>query len=257
VASVLFPPLLVLPSSSASYAALFLIELGTGEVRWFNGRSGYELGGYNFTDLRDPESARKVVAELLDPYPEIPSRFKEKAAPTVDRGGLSDEVVSPPTGWFALQVPVGWRVETDPRKGIVVATRDGRMLNEIKVEFRRHARAFPETEQKSSIDSSPDQLSQLYVAELNGQEFDDLQITEISHNEQLAGRAAFRVRFSHRLPTEWGGARIERVTIGAAVPGGLLLSGLSAPQLGYFAQALPHFEESTRTVVLVPRRSPR
>lgn len=257
VASVLFPPLLVLPSSSVSYAGLFLIELRTGEVRWLNGRTGREIGGYNFTDFRDPESAHKVVEELLQPYPEIPSKFKEKAVSIEARTGLVGEVVSPPTGQFALQTPVGWRVETDPRKSIVIATRDGRLLNEFKVEMRRHGHAFPETEQKSTRDSSPDQLSQWYEAEFRAHEFEELKIAEVSFDEQLAGRAAFRMRFSYRLPSVLGGARIERVTIGAATQGGLLIAELSAPQLDFFAQALPQFEESTRTIELVPRKSPR
>jgi hypothetical protein len=62
------------------------------------------------------------------------------------------------------------------------------------------------------------------------------------------------VHFSYRLPTVLGGARIELVAIGAAVPRGLLVAQLDAPQLGYFAKVLPPFEESVRTIVLRPRR---
>jgi hypothetical protein len=53
------------------------------------------------------------------------------------------------------------------------------------------------------------------------------------------------------------GARIEHVTLGTVVPRGLLLSEFSAPGLDYFARLLPVFEESTRTIVLEPRKIPR
>jgi len=257
VASVLFPPLLVLPTASLSYAAMFLVDLHTGQVRWFNGRSGHEIGGYNFTDLRDSASARKVISELLQPYPEIPPKLDQEAAPTVAPKGLSTGSVSPMSGGFAFYPPASWRVNVDPRKSIITASRDGPLLNEIKVQLRSHRYAFPETAQKSTRDSSPEQLAQWYAAELQSQKRDDLQISEPSLDAQLVGRAAFRMHFSYRMPIEWGGARIEHVTIGTVVPRGLLLSEFSAPRLDFFANSLSAFEESTRTIVLEPRKSSR
>jgi len=257
VASALFPPLLVLPATSLSYAAMFLVDLRTGQVRWFNGRSGYEIGGYNFTDLRDPASARKVISGLLQPYPEIPSKLDQESAPTVTSSSLSTESVSPMSGGFAFHPPASWRVDVDRRKSIIAATRDGPLLNKIKVQLRSHRSAFPETGQRANRHASPEQLAQWYAAELQSQEHDDLQISEPSLDAQLAGQAAFRVHFSYRMPIEWGGARIEHVTIGTVVPGGLLLSEFSAPRLGFFANSLTAFEESTRTIVLEPRKSPR
>jgi hypothetical protein len=256
-ASVLFPPLLLLPTGTLSYAAMFLVDLRTGQVRWFNGRSGHEIGGYNFTDLRDPVSARKVVSELLQPYPEIPPKLDQEAAPTAAPGGLSSESVSPVSGGFSFYPPASWQVNVDRRKSIITSTRDGRLLNEIKVQFRTHRYAFPETGQRSSRDSSPEQLAQWYAAELQSQKLDDLQIRATSVDAQLAGRKAFRVHFSYRMPAEWGGARVEHVTIGTVVPRGLLLSEFSAPGFGYFARSLPVFEQSTRTIVIEPRKIPR
>ena len=256
-ASVLYPPLVALPGRTLSYAAMLLVDLRTGQVRWFNGRSGYEIGGYNFTDLRDSASARKVVSQLLQPYPEIPPKLDQEAAPTVAPSGLSTESVSPVSGGFSFDPPASWRVNVDRRKSIITATRDGPLLNEIKVQLRGHPYAFPETGQRSSRESSPEQLTQWYAAELQSQKLDDLQIRATSLNAQLVGRTAFRLHFSYRMPTEWGGARIEHVTIGTVVPRGLLLSEFSAPGRDYFARFLPVFEESTRTIVLEPWKPAR
>jgi hypothetical protein len=256
-ASVLFPPLVLFPSGTLSYAAMFLVDLRTGQVRWFNGRSGHEIGGYNFTDLRDPVSARKVVSELLQPYPEIPPKLDQEAAPTAAPGGLSSESISPVSGGFGFYPPAGWQVNVDRRKSIITSTLDGRLLNEIKVQFRTHPYAFPESGQRSSRDSSPEQLAQWYAKELQSQELADLQIRATNVDAQLAGRKAFRVHFSYRMPAEWGGARVEHVTIGTVVPRGLLLSEFSAPGFGYFARSLPVFEQSTQTIVIEPRKIER
>jgi len=133
-------------------------------------------------------------------------------------------------------------------------TRDGRALNEMKIELRSHNLAFPSSGQQTTKSSSPAQLAQWFIADLRKQDRDDLQVIDVSDGEQLAGRPAFRVHFSYRLPAVVGSARIEHVTIGAAVPRGLLLAQLDAPQLGYFAKVLPAFQESVGTIELRPRR---
>jgi hypothetical protein len=194
---------------------------------------------------------------LLQPYPKIPPKLDQKVAPTAAPGGLSSESVSPLSGGFAFYPPAGWQVNVDRRKSIITSTRDGRLLNEIKVQFRTHPYAFPESGQRSSRDSSPEQLAQWYARELQSQELADLQIRATSVDAQLAGRKAFRVHFSYRMPDEWGGARVEHVTIGTVVPRGLLLSEFSAPGFGYFAGSQPVFEQSARTIVIEPRKTPR
>jgi len=256
VASALFPPLLVLPSSTTSYAGLFLVDLGTEQVIWFNGRSGREVGGFNFTDLRDPKSAQKVVEKLLKPFPEIPSGFKENV-PTVQRDGLLSESVSPTSGEFSLHTPVGWRVRIDSRKTMVSASRHGRLIDEINIELLPYTDAFPWAVGKSKPLATPDQASQWYAEELQDQKLDDLQIIDTSLEATLAGRPAFRTHYSFNYPVEYGGARMERVTIGTAIPSGLLLAELSATEFHHFAKALTAFEEATRTITLSPSEAKR
>jgi hypothetical protein len=237
-----------LPTVTFSYVAVFVADLRTGELRWFNVESGYEVAGYNFSDLRDAESVRKMVSKLLDEYPEAPweedSDRTPKAGPT--------RPVSPKQGEFAVQVPVGWIVSDEDNR--IRATRDGRALNEINVEFRDHNRAFLTIGRRTTRNSSPDQLAEWFIEELKQQTLAELQIKDVSTDAQLVGKPAFRVRFSYRLPVFVGGARIELEAIGTAVPNGLLIAQLDAPQLGYFAKALPAFEEAVQSIVLKPRR---
>lgn len=238
----------MMPPVTFSYLTLFIADLRTGELRWFNSDKGFEVAGYNFTDLRDPESASKMVRKMLEEYPETPASRAGDAASKV----ASTRAISPMQGEFRIEPPAGWRTSDDVNT--IRATRDGRGLNEMKVELRSHDRAFPASGQQTTRDSSPQQLAEWFVADLQKQDCDDLQIIDVSVGEQLAGRPAFRVHFSYRLPTVVGGARIELVAIGAAVPRGLLVAQLDAPQLGYFAKVLPAFEESVGTIELRPRR---
>lgn len=238
----------LMPPVTFSYVTLFIANLQTGELRWFNSEKGFEVAGFNFTDLRDPESAGKMVRKALDEYPEGPASRARDAEPEV----ASTRAVSPMQGEFRLVPPAGWRTSDDVN--MIRATRDGRALNEMKIELRSHDQAFPASGQQTRKTSSPAQLAEWFIADLRKQDRDALQIIDVSDGEQLAGRPAFRVHFSYRLPAVVGGARIELVAIGAAVPRGLLIAKLDAPQLGYFAKVLPAFEESVRTIALRPRR---
>jgi hypothetical protein len=238
----------MVPPVTFSYLTVFVANLQTGELRWFNSEKGFEVAGFNFTDLRDPESASKMVRKVLEEYPESTASRARDSKP----GGASTRSVSPLQGEFRVELPAGWRTSDDVNT--ISATRDGRGLNEMKVELRSHDQAFPASGQQTTKGSTSAQLVEWFVADLHAQDFDELQIIDVSEGSKLAGRPAFRVHFSHRLPTVLGGARAELVAIGAAVPRGLLIAQLEAAQLGYFAKVLPAFEESVETIELRPRR---
>lgn len=237
-----------LPSVSCSYVAMFIADLATGELRWLNAKSGYEVAGFNFSDLRDAESARKMVGRVLETYPdELRAKDGREA-----RKPSATRPISPKQGEFAVQAPAGWRVNDYDNR--IRATRDGRALNEINVELRDHQRSFMEIGRRTTRYTSPETLAEWFVEHVEQEKLTELQIVEVSTAAQLVGKPAFRVRHSYRLPDFVGGARIEVVTIGTAVSNGLLIARLDAPQLGYFPKALPAFEEAVQSIVLKPRR---
>jgi hypothetical protein len=237
-----------LPAVSCSYVTMFVADLGTGKLRWFDLETGFEVGGFNFSDLRDVESARKTVGKLLDAHAGEPPAKDGKDA----REARPTRPVSPKQGEFAVQAPAGWRV-SDYDNGIR-ATRDGRALNEINVELRDHQRSFLEIGRRSTRYTSAETLGGWFVEHLEQEKLPELQVIDVSTDAQLVGKPAFRVHYTYRLPDFAGGARVELVTIGTAVPNGLLIARLDAPQLGYFPKALPVFEEAVRSIALKPRR---
>jgi hypothetical protein len=232
--------------TTMNYVTLFLADLRTGELRWFKVATGYEVSGLNFTDLRDPESARKVVTSLLKEYPDKRNPRSKPVAP----GPSRMRRVSALEGEFNLQIPDDWRARNTVKR-IVRATRDDNALNEMSVELRSHTWAFRYAEQKTTRDSAPEQLAAWFVEDLRKQEFDSLEIIDITE-DTLANRPAFRVRYSYQMSGCLQAVRVEQVTVGTVIPKGLLLAGLRAPQLLYFEEALPVFEESVRTVAVRP-----
>lgn len=126
----------------------------------------------------------------------------------------------------------------------------------MKVELRDHGRSFLTIGRRTTRYSTPQQLADWFVAELEQQQLLEFQIIGVSADAQLVGKPAFRVRYSYRSPAFVGGARIELVAIGTAVPNGVLIARLDAPQLAYFAKSLPAFEETVQTIVLKPPRHP-
>lgn len=233
-----------LPPVTFSYVTMFIADLATGELRWFDVESGYEVVGFNFSDLRDPESARKMVGKLLEKYPDEKSAEDGTAA----RPARPTRPVSNRQGEFALRAPADWRVSD--HDNTVRATRDGRVLNEINVELRDHGRSFLTIGRRTTRYSTPQQLADWLVAELEQQQLPEFQVIGVSTDAQLVGKPAFRVRYGYRLPAIVGGARMELVAIGTAVPNGVLIARLAAPQLAYFARALPAFEETVQSIVL-------
>lgn len=230
--------------TTMSYVTLFLADLRTGELRWFKVETGYEVSGLNFTDLRDPESARKVVTSLLKEYPD---KRNPRSKP-VATGPARMRRVSALEGEFNIQIPDDWRARNTVKR-IVRATRDDNALNEMSVELRSHTWAFRYAEQKTARDSAPEQLAAWFVEDLRKQELDGLEIIDITE-DTLADRPAFRVRYSYQMRGCLQAVRVEQVTVGTVIPKGLLLAGLRAPQLLYFEEALPIFEQSVRTVAV-------
>jgi hypothetical protein len=241
-------PIYNVPTVSSSYVAMFIADLGTGELLWLKLERGFEVAGLNFSDLRDPDSVRKMVGELLDAYRDDPRAAGGQAA----RESAPTRPASPIQGGFVVRAPAGWTVtESD---NVIRATRDGNALNNIGVELRDHNRSFLAIGRRTTRYTSPQQLAAWFVEDLEQQKVPELRIMGVSTDSQLVGKPAFRVRFSYRLPVFLGGARIEQVAIGTAVADGLLVASLDAPQLGYFAKAMPAFEEVVQTMVLKSRR---
>jgi hypothetical protein len=256
-ASFVVPGVVLLPSMGGDLAQAFLVDLRTGTVPWMTDRSGYELGGYNFTDLRDPSSATEVVADLLESLPDVVALQSQSVPEPLAIERLAARPVAPKRLVFSFRPPEGWRLRP-ARNYSVELWRHAGELDGIRVQLLPNRKAFPTSGQVATPESTPKELLQKFIAELESEGIPDLQILETAVDAELGGRAAFSVRFSQRMQAPFDDLRLEQMAIGTAVPRGFLLAQLSAPELDHFAEVRSVFEESMRSLLWVsPANYPR
>jgi hypothetical protein len=158
--------------------------------------------------------------------------------------------VSTTKNLFAVQPPAGWVYQ---RSGYEVLTsRDGPLLNDISFELRKHKKAFLAIKKGSAPDALPEELAEMYVADLKSQAgISDVNVVAIEP-ATLGGQPAFRVHVTYVLMQAMGGAPFEQVALGAPLQDYLLVARYRAPQLHFFGTYLPAFEESLQTLTLTP-----
>ena len=161
---------------------------------------------------------------------------------------VANTPVSTTKNLFAVQPPAGWVYQ---RGGYdVLTSRDGPLLNNISFELRKHKKAFTAIKKGSAPDSLPEELAEMYVADLKSQAgISDVNVISIEP-AVLGGQPAFRVHVTYVLMQAMGGAPFEQVALGAPLQDYLLVARYQAPQLHFFGTYLPAFEESLPTLTL-------
>ena len=240
------------PTVTGSATVLCLVNLVSGELRWLNTEAGYEVAGYNFTDLRDPKSVTRDMDKLLSPYPTMPLLDKNDGVGKKIEHGKKAVALAPFDGGFSVRIPEGWH--TRENSNSVAATRNGRLIDNMSFEFREHNRSFLEIGRRTRPGSTPKQLLDAYIALLEKSGVHEFAIVEQSTDARLAGLPAFRVRFSHRPPPPQQGPRSETLALGAVDEDGFVVAEYTAIQLNYFEESASAFEQSLQTLKTAQRR---
>jgi hypothetical protein len=240
------------PTVTGSATVLCLVSLTSGELTWLNVESGYEIAGYNFTDLRDANSVNRDMAKLLSPYPTMPLLSKDDGVTKKVENRRKQVPSAPVGGGFSVRFPEGWHIKEDADS--VGATRNGRLIDNMRFELREHNRSFLEIGRRTRPGSTPKQLLDAYIALLEEYGVRDLTTVEQSTDARLAGFPAFRLRFSHRSPSPHEGPRRETLVLGAVNDDGFLVAEYTALQLSYFEQSVSAFEQSLRTLKSAQRK---
>ncbi len=157
--------------------------------------------------------------------------------------------ISPGSGEFAVQFPEDWLYQKET--AALVASYDGPLLESIRVRRVPFKSAFKAAKKTASATSAPEDLAEDYVADSQAAGMREVALIEVLPAE-LAGQPGFRVHFRCRLPESQGGALIEEVTVGAAMPFGLLLATFRAPAIHYYEKWLPAFEHALTGITALP-----
>jgi len=161
---------------------------------------------------------------------------------------VANTPVSTTKSLFAVQPPAGWVYQGSGYE--VHASRDGPLLNAISFALRKHKKAFAAIKKDSAPDLLPEELAEMYVADLKSQPgISDVNVVSVEP-AVLGGQPAFRVHVTYVLMQAMGGAPFEQVALGAPLQDYLLVAHYRAPQLHFFGTYLPAFEESLQTLTL-------
>jgi hypothetical protein len=144
-------------------------------------------------------------------------------------------------------LPPDWLYDKQYRG--ITASHDGPLLELVTVMLVSHKDAFAAAKRPSTADLSPEDLADAYLANLQAGDAALESVTVLeTEPAELAGRPAFRVHLRYRAPARQGGAQMEEVTVGTALPSGLLLATYRAPAIHFFAQWRTAFDDIVSSV---------
>lgn len=161
----------------------------------------------------------------------------------------ASKLVGPGKGDFSIQLPEDWLYDTSSNS--LSASHDGPALNYISVAITPHKKAFKNAKKESTPKSSPEDLAEDYIAELQAgpNAMRDLVVVS-SEPTELAGKPAFRVHLKYRAPESDGGAQMESVAIGTALDEGVMLATYQAPSIHYFQRWITKFDTAAQSITL-------
>lgn len=151
------------------------------------------------------------------------------------------------SGDFTLQLPPGWKVTKAERFPGQMSTRDGELLQRIKVEFRIHEKAFRKSKLESSPALMPHELAERLLAEIQAErQVEDVEVIR-NEPELVDGRPGFRLQIAFKVPIDGDPLRYRAVLVGVATDQGIAVVSYEAPALHFFARDLVTFERTLQT----------
>ena len=152
---------------------------------------------------------------------------------------------------YTVVLPEGW-IRQYTQEKVLVASRDGFLLESIVVLHRPLKQAFPHTKRDASDGMLGSELAELQIAELKAR-YELTAALGVQDNEPavLGGRAGFRVRVSYRTPR---GLEIYEEVFGAADKSGLYLLAYRAPRLYYFDKYYPEFQKTVGSFAITAKK---
>ena len=150
-------------------------------------------------------------------------------------------------GGITLEPPAGWMRYNQAGGDIIALTLDGMPIQTLRVELRKHEKAFPRIKKSSSPDLLPSEAAELTLAELKSA--GDLANLRLIDNApyKLAGKLGFRLHGQYR---DTRGAGFDLVVVGRPIREGLLLVFYRALSVHYFARDLKTFEQTAASIRL-------
>lgn len=160
---------------------------------------------------------------------------------------LEEPVVKAPDGSFSADVPRGWVQNIGDDKGVVLVTRDGILLQYIRLERTEHEEAFPEIDQRVAMDMLPSDVAELLLAELRSEELmANLEVLE-NAPATIADHNGVVVQVSFKTDD---GLEYKRRVYAFVAKTGFYSLTYQAPSLYYFPLHLDAYERAVSSFQL-------
>ena len=142
---------------------------------------------------------------------------------------------------YAVDLPVGWIMQTAPDGKAMLVSRNGFLLEVIVFSKRPLNDAFPKTKKAATREMLPAELAELEIAEAKTQD-EFAAALSVLENEpaEISGHEGFRLRVSYKNSR---GLEIQRVVYGLADKNAYYRIYFTAPKLYYFDTYYPEFEK--------------
>lgn len=146
---------------------------------------------------------------------------------------------------LSLMAPAGWMRFNLVDSRVIALTRDGLGIQTLRVEYRKHDKAFPGIKKASSVDMLPAEAAELLLADLKSDK--GLANLKLLANQpyRLAGQAGFRLHGQFR---DERGARFDLVATGCVTRDGLVVVFYRALSNHYFERDRGLYEEVLASV---------
>ncbi|NTV94850.1 MAG: hypothetical protein HGA75_05470 [Thiobacillus sp.] len=151
-----------------------------------------------------------------------------------------------PDGLSAM-APAGWMRFNLVDDRVIALTRDGLQIQTLRIEYRKHDKAFPGVKKPSNADMLPTEAAELLLADLKA----DKGLANIKLIEnvpcRLAGKPGFRLHGEYR---DERGAQFDLVAIGRVTQVGLAVVFYRALSTHYYPRDLKLFEQVADSLTL-------
>jgi len=147
-----------------------------------------------------------------------------------------------PDKTYTVDLPVGWIKETSQDKTVLLASRNGYLLEIIRITRHPLKDAFPKTKKAAGDSMLPAELAELEIAEIKSQDQFTAALSVLENAPvEIAHEEGFHVRVSFKNAR---GLSIQRVVDGFTDKVSYYRIEFQAPVLYYFDTYYPDFQKA-------------
>jgi hypothetical protein len=149
---------------------------------------------------------------------------------------------------YTVDLPVGWIKQANPNNTMLLASRNGYLLEIMQITRRPLKEAFQKTKKAAGDSMLPAELAELEIAEIKSEDQFTAALRVLENDPvEIAGQEGFHIRVSFKNAR---GLEIQRVVDGFTDKASYYQIAFQAPVLYYFDTYYPEFQKAVASFQL-------